>query len=362
LGRRIKKSTPGVIALKKDLKWWGVFGLVEVEERIWRRSAVSYERVFAAAIGVSHRGKSALLERVLSDFGVEHSFVQAAARVKEHYGFEITTTAVRKAMLKTARRAQNLLEGKCRQSFRVMPAEAKETIIAQADGTMICTVAPGKRSGKRPRSWSEMRLVAAQVHGASQAVYGATFGSVEQAGRAWAHCARDAGRGLNSHIHVVADGAPWIGLQATEVFGKDHRFSCDFFHVSEYLAAAAKTCAPSRSESWRKTQHKRLKRSASHLVVDALARHIEPPATPDTDAPVRNAHRYRTTRSLSLDYQSALDRDLPIGSGLIESGHRHVLQARLKKAGTSRLPQTADCLAQLRVLQANNLWPSLWNN
>ena len=104
-----------------------------MEERIWRRSAVSYERVFAAAIGVSHRGKSALLERVLSDFGVEHSFVQAAARVKEHYGFEITTSAVCKATLKTARRAQNLLEGKCRQSFRVMPAEAKETIILKTE-------------------------------------------------------------------------------------------------------------------------------------------------------------------------------------------------------------------------------------
>jgi len=153
---------------------------VEVEERIWHRAAVSYERVFAGAIGVSHRGKSAPLERVLSDFGIEHSFKQAAGRVKEHYGFEITASAVRESTLKTAARAEAILERKYRESFRILPAKGKATIIAQADGTMICTVAPGKRSGKRPRSWNEMRLVAAQAQGSSQTIYGATFGSVER--------------------------------------------------------------------------------------------------------------------------------------------------------------------------------------
>jgi len=339
-----------------------VFGLVEVEERIWRQAGVSCERIFAAAIGVRHRGKSAPLKRVLSDFGAEHSFMQAAGRVKEHYGFAITASAVRTSTLETARRAEAILEKKYAQSFRSLPAKGAATIVAQADGTMICTVAPGSRRGPRPRSWNEMRLVAAQAQGSSQAIYGATFGPVEEAGRAWAHCARDVGRGLNSHLHVVADGAPWISLQAQEVFGADHRFLCDFFHVSEYLAAAAKTCAATRSEPWRKTQQKRLKRSASPLVIEELAHYLEPPGTPEPEAPVRNAHRYLTNRASSLDYRSALEQGLPIGSGLIESGHRHVLQARLKKAGTSWLPDSAHSLAQLRVLRANNLWPSLWNN
>jgi hypothetical protein len=52
---------------------------------------------------------------------------------------------------------------------------------------------------------------------------------------------------------------------------------------------------------------------------------------------------------------------LPIGSGMIESGHRHVLQARLKKAGAAWLKEHADQIAHLRVLRANQYWPSLWN-
>jgi len=44
---------------------------------------------------------------------------------------------------------------------------------------------------------------------------------------------------------------------------------------------------------------------------------------------------------------------------MIQSGHRHVLQARLKKAATASLPDHADQIAHLRVLRANRLWKSL---
>ena len=52
--------------------------------------------------------------------------------------------------------------------------------------------------------------------------------------------------------------------------------------------------------------------------------------------------------------------ELPIGSGLIESGHKHVLQARLKKGG-AWLISKAELIANLPVLRANRQWLSLWN-
>ena len=39
-------------------------------------------------------------------------------------------------------------------------------------------------------------------------------------------------------------GAEWIPLQSREVFGEQGHFLCDFFHVSEYLGAAATVCRP----------------------------------------------------------------------------------------------------------------------
>jgi len=58
--------------------------------------------------------------------------------------------------------------------------------------------------------------------------------------------------------------------------------------------------------------------------------------------------------------RNAIKTGLPIGSGMIESGHKHVLQERLKKAGVAWLPENADAIAQLRVLRSNNQWESLW--
>ena len=324
-----------------------------MRERVWRTAEQNYLRLLPKAIGVSSRGRSIRLERVLTDFGCEHSFAHAAARVQEHYGFEIGVSAVRGATLEHAQRADKKLEEEYQEPFRILPAVGAEHVIAEADGTMICTVASGKRKGKRPREWKEMRLAAAQAQGKVQTVYAATFGSVEEVGRRWGHCARQAGWGLNSQIHALGDGAEWIRLQTREVFGKQGTFLCDFFHVSEYLGAAAQSCRHQAPDRWRRTQQDRLKRGALEKVVAALAEHLEPDGTPEENAPVRNSHRYLTKRTDCLDYPRALRLELPIGSGMIESGHRHVLQARLKKAGTAWLVEHADQIANLRVLRAN---------
>jgi hypothetical protein len=164
--------------------------------------------------------------------------------VREHYGFEMGASAVRTVTLHQAQRASQSLNKEYEEPFRVLPAVGAEHIIAQADGTMICTVEPGARKSPRPRQWKEMSLVAAQAHGSATTIYGASFGDVQGVGRRWGHCARQAGWGLNSHIHGVGDGASWVCLQSREVFGEQGTFLCDFFHVSEHLGAAAQTCRP----------------------------------------------------------------------------------------------------------------------
>ena len=96
-------------------------------------------------------------------------------------------------------------------------------------------------------------------------------------------------------------------------------------------------------------------------VISTLTQHLEADGITEAEAPVRNGYRYLTNRLDCLDYPRALELRLPIGSGMIESGNRHVLQARLKKAGTAWLADHADQIAHLRVLRANNEWASLWN-
>ena len=50
----------------------------------------------------------------------------------------------------------------------------------------------------------------------------------------------------------------------------------------------------------------------------------------EEETPVEKCYRYIANREDSLDYKEALEKDLPIGSGEIESSHRYVIQKRLE--------------------------------
>ncbi len=297
----------------------------------------------------------------MSDFGAEHSFGSANKRLKEHYGFELNASAMRSATFKTAARAQKILGEQYAKPFRKMSAKGVELLVAEADGSMLQTVVAGLlRNAKRPREWREIRLVCAQALGSVETKYAATFGSVQEVGNRWGHVAKEAGRGMNTRIHALGDGAEWLANQTREVFGGDAKLLIDYFHVSDYLSQAAPTCDTAAPEQWRRAQQTQLKNGASQEVISALKPHCEPAEVSEENAPVRAAHRYLSNRAEHLDYKSAIDEDLPIGSGLIESSHKHVLQARLKIPGACWLLTHAEAMAQLRVLRANDRWDELW--
>ena len=92
----------------------------------------------------------------------------------------------------------------------------------------------------------------------------------------------------------------------------------------------------------------------------SLAPHVEPEE--QEEAPVRAAQRYLNGRRQHLDYAGARAAGLPIGSGEIESGHRHVIQQRLKLAGAWWKEPNAQAMLGLRVARANQLWDSYWNH
>lgn len=104
----LKGQDATVRSRKKTLKWWCVFGLVTVRERIWRSQTKGYLRPLLQRLGMTPRGRSRRPERALKDFGCEHSFARATESVREHYGFEIGTSAVQTAAFKHDLRLQEM--------------------------------------------------------------------------------------------------------------------------------------------------------------------------------------------------------------------------------------------------------------
>jgi hypothetical protein len=307
------------------------------------------------------------LQRTVVDFGAEDSFGLAARRLELHYGVSLSASSVRKLTLSHAATIarQQQPEG----TVGGLAACGADYIIAQSDGTMLPILETRKarsRDLRKRRScqWNEFRLCATRAQGSTRTCYGVSQGDVDQAGYVWAACAARSQWGLNTSIHVVCDGARWITSQADQNFGSKASVLIDFYHLSQYLARAAQGihACDKQAGIWLKTQQKRLKSGKHQLLLDELNHHLEPTECEDLEAPVRLALRYITNRPDQLDYPHAIKNDLPIGSGLIEGAHRHVLHKRLKLSGAWWRLHNATAMAHLRVARANNDEAKYWDN
>ena len=136
----------------------------------------------------------------------------------------------------------------------------------------------------------------------------------------------------------------------------------DFYHLCEYLAAAAPRTNEQQQKKWLKKQKQALKKNQILEVLNNLSTRMEPEHLADKFAPIRVCTRYIKNRLDYLDYKSAIDADLPIGSGKIESAHRYVIQKRLKLTGSWWTVEKANDMLALRILRVNNDWQSYWLN
>lgn len=201
-----------------------------------------------------------------------------------------------------------------------------------------------------------------QCRGAAMASRNQAGARLATAGQQLFGCATRAGFGARTPIHAVGDGAPWIADQVEDPFGAQGSYLLDFFHVCDYLSAAAKAIVVDADgqKRWMDEQKIRLKTQRADELLQGLQAHLEEPDVEDSNAPVRQCHRYLSHRREQLNYQGALERDLPIGSGEIESAHRHIVQQRLKRPGAWWRAANAEHMLALRLNRANRQWDGYW--
>ena len=344
-------------AAVKKLHWHTAFGVTAVEEPPFRLGTKAL-RPFSERAGVACRAASLPLRRVLADFGADHAVGRAPDKLREHYGIAMPASTARRT---AERHAQSLLE---RERAREIPAGTAQgrLFVGEMDGSMAPVVeatrdAPptsaraGPWRGRRPGSASCIRW------GGAAPVFGGHFaGGVEESGRQWARCAAKAGFGADSHLHAVGDGAPWIASQVEACFGTQGSYRVDFYHLCECLGAASPACAAHSAEAWLDAQKDRLKANRAEAVPAALAPCLEA----GCGGPVADCDRHLRNRLSQLDYRGALGRGLPIGSGEIESAHRHVVQERLKLPGAWWTPANVEAMLALRLNRANRECGDYW--
>jgi hypothetical protein len=321
-------------------------------------------RPFATVAEVRCRGYSLPLQRVITDFGADNAFGQVGAKLKEHYGISVPLNA---AVTLTERHAHALSEADITPSTATTVTPL--ALIVEADGSMIPVVqigegtpdVPDKRK-HRTLQWKEARLSLVRRPDEVEPTFDVTLGDVATTGAALKRLAEAAGLKPRTRVHGVGDGAPWIAEQVDIQFGAQGHYLIDFYHLCDYLAAAAPVCAPDQPSDWMTCQKDRLKTGQLNAVMAALNPHVEPDTVASDHAPVRACYRYIVNRPGQFKYQEALAANLPIGSGEVESAHRFVIQKRLKLPGAWWSPNNAQAMLNLRVLRANHCWQRYWNN
>jgi hypothetical protein len=338
---------------------------MSVAEPQYRRASKRI-RPFAQSAKVSHRGCSRPLQRAVTDFGADQAFAQVMDKLVEHYGIILNESSIRRI---TESHAQKIFEATNRSLAWPTQRGRSAVVIVEMDGGMVPTVEPDaaqsdRRKGKKLQ-WKEAKICLAHPQGSKTLAYGGTLqGDVATAGEQLFECATRAGFGTSTRVHAVGDGAQWIADQVEDQFGAQGRYLLDFYHVCDYLDAAAKAIVTDgeAQNAWLDEQKTRLKTQRAGELLRTLQPHLEGSGVDDSEAPVRQCHRYLSHRREQLDYQSALAQDLPIGSGEIESAHRYIVQQRLKRPGAWWRAANAEHMLALRLNRGNRQWNAYWDN
>jgi hypothetical protein len=323
-------------------------------------------RPFKISCGVSTRGYSRPLQRVMTDFGADESFTKASNKINEHYGITIPVSGERNITLLHARQMNKELEktvatkNKKARKKEIQNNIGKDFIISETDGSMVPIVVI-KKTGKDRRKnkeviYREARLTLARANTSDTPVFSVTLSDIDTVGKHIRSCIDQAGCGSNSRIYAIGDGVPWIANQVDIQFGSQAKYILDFYHASEYLAAASHECATIEPSKWLHAQQQLLKCGKAETVLNNLRNY----ALEHEASATYKCYHYMQKRINQLHYDEAIKNDIPIGSGEIESAHRYIIQDRIKITGAWWIESNAESMASLSVLRANNDWNNYW--
>ncbi len=250
----------------------------------------------------------------------------------------------------TVRQLEADVTATVRDTGRVATVVADVPLQLSIDGSMVALVDEG---------WREVKVAAIGRRAGTRPLTGLTYAATLGSARVFEDEALGelARRGIPQATDVVTvnDGAEWIQGFVDLHCPQAHRV-LDFAHAAGYLAEAATATfgeGAAAANAWFQSQRRELRDGDPDTVLAALG------ALPEGDAR-DTAIGYLTARRAQIAYREFRAWGWPIGSGCVESGHKGLVQSRLKGRGMRWRRHTAEGLIALRVVDANARWAATW--
>jgi len=169
-------------------------------------------------------------------------------------------------------------------------------------------------------------------------------------------CALRGGYGRYKETVVLGDGATWIRNMVQEMF-PDAQQILDFYHLCENVNEFAKHLF-NQDENQYKPWVKDICDALRHSKCDNVLKELEKTKDKTYKNCSINLYSYISSNSNNIDYKNYETRGYFIGSGAIESGHKIILQQRLKQAGMRWNVETAQPILTLKTKVESDLWCS----
>lgn len=244
---------------------------------------------------------------------------------------------------------------------RYSKQQRKPTYCLAIDGVMI----PGLPDADEHRlNWHDVKLaVMTESRGIGEPIYVAGREGAERFGkRLWGEIER---RGLDkdSFVLIVADGASWIwNLAEMHLPGVPQLL--DFYHAAEHLYATAELVwgEGKTKDIWWHRRLAQLKEGRLTEFFAALKRLAKAFGDSESDYSPKRLLRYFSDNRARLNYKWAIENNLPIGSGTVESAARHIVQQRLKQSGMRWSDEGAQSILNLRTLHRNGEFEQYWED
>jgi hypothetical protein len=163
-------------------------------------------------------------------------------------------------------------------------------------------------------------------------------------------------KALGENLVFVSDGSVWLRQMMVKICPKA-TLILDFYHAMEHIGKVGKAAFGDTKActDWFSTQRKLLLDSRLDTLIENIL-------DLKIDVSLRGSVcTYLASNRDRMDYKLYRERGLLIGSGAIESGHRTVMQKRLKRSGQRWSIKGAQCVLNLRVCLMSNRWKLLRN-
>jgi hypothetical protein len=290
-------------------------------------------------IGLSEEGEASPdLERRILDFGVTTTFKESEERWSVHYNMPISENFVRCVVERSQRVITSAKIRDVQEVIRPRPSKPAELLVIQTDGGMIPTrgAEPWKESKLGVIYREDNHLASSKTERGciTEARYVAHLGGVESFKEHILEALGVEEADKAQEIVWLGDGAHWNWNMADELAPTAIQI-LDPMHAIEHASNCAKILF-NNDDIMVKMWVERVKfilyqDKPSVLLLELRGCRID--ATQAQQDAIDDLLRYYSNNIERMNYLQFRARGLPIGSGAVESGHKHVIQKRMKLAG-----------------------------